>query len=345
LVFVAAVVGCAVAGQERKRASGAAFAGIALPLLLVGAYLAAHGALVSMGRQAFGANANYFGEKKVAAGLGEIVLGNVSKLWAVSRDCAPGDAPLTAIGYAGLVAGGVWLSYRLWRTRERGFFLRAFPILLSGAGLFGFSLLDLQKCSDLTPLLPYVALGGAGVLLVGAVAAARFVRRVLPVSPPPADAAPGARAGRGSVIAAVLLIALVLWYGTRDAFAQARQTGLAAQRALAAELTAQLGPGDRIQQFGDTVALVLTRRANATRFVHLGEKQGLGILTAEGISMADLAAQLEAANPRVITLSRAKNKEWAAPLYAWLENRYRLDSTYSASEGGTLKETDVYWLK
>lgn len=97
-----------------------------------------------------------------------------------------------------------------------------------------------------------------------------------------------------------------------------------------------------MQQFGDTLLLIVTRRENATRFVHLGEKQGLGILTAEGVSMEQLIEQLRDANPRVITLSRAKGKAWAQPLYAWLEANYRLDSTYGASEGGTQKEMDVY---
>lgn len=329
LVFVVVTLVCAALVQERRRAVLSAVGGVALPVVLIGAYLAMNGALVSMFRQAFGANANYFGEKKVAAGIFAVVMGNMGKLWQVSRDCSTGQVPLIALGYVGMLAGAAWLGYRVWKTRDVTLGLSALPLVVSGAALFGFSLLDLQKCSDLTPLLPYLALGAGGAIATGLA----LVFRVLPNN------------ARLQLALGVLVVAVVLFFGTRDAFAQPKQTGLAQQRVLATEIVAQLGATDTMQQFGDTVVLVLTGRENATRFVHLGEKQGLGILTAEGISMEQLTRQLEAAHPRVITLSRAKNKEWAQPLYDWLESNYRLDSSYGASEGGLQKETDVYWLK
>ncbi len=329
LVFVAAALGCAFVVTERKRAVPAALSGIALPLLLVGAYLVANGALGSMFRQAFGANANYFEEKKVAVGILSTVVANASKVWSVSLECSATEVPFVYLGYAGMLGGALFLAYRLWKTRDTKLFLAAFPLLLSGAGLFGFSLLDLQKCSDFVPLIPYLALG----------AAAFFIFLIYLVSVFLAHRAPlGFALG-------VFLILVILFFGARDAFTQPPQNGIAQQRALAQELAAQLAPQDRVQQFGDAFFLIDTQRENATRFVHLGEKQGLGILTAEGVSMEDLVAQLRAANPRVITLSRAKTKGWAKPLYDWIEMNYTLGASYNASEGGTLKETDIWWRK
>jgi len=379
LIFVLLSLLFTLYAPDRKRAFLSALIGIAIPILIITAYLAANGALASMFRQTFGANANYFGEKKIAAGIFEIVLGNVTKMWEVSRDCSTTEIPLIAIGYLGMIGGALFLVSRFWitvplslrgsvamitslamrctsspqslRDKDRDCFvprndmphndmphndkaLSAFPLLLSGAALFGFSLLDLQKCSDLTPLLPYLALGAASLLFALSFLASRFLARALHQDE-----------SRVLIALTLPLLAFLLFYGTRDAFTQPRQNGLAEQRALIKELAAQLSSTDHVQQFGDATFLVLMQRENTTRFVHLGEKQGLGILTAEGISMEQLIAQLRAANPRVITLSRAKNKAWAKPLYDWLETNYRLDSSYGASEGGTQKETDVYWLK
>lgn len=329
LIFVAAALVGSMVARDRKRTLVQTVTGIALPLVLIGAYLAWNGALASMFRQAFGANANYLGEKKVAVGILGVLVGNVSKVWEVSLACSFTEAPLIVLGYVGMLGGAVFLMWKMARTRDAQTFLSAFPVVLSGAALFGFSLLDLQACSDAVPLLPFLALGAGAVF----VAIFVVISRALKMRP---------RLARALGIVMLLLFAV---YGTRDAFAQSRQTGLEQQRELVNELAARIGTADRVQQFGDTVFLVMTGRENATRFVHLGEKQGLGILTAEGVSMDALVDQLRSANPRVITLSRAKDKEWARPLYAWIEAHYNLGTSYGASEGGTRKDTDVWWRK
>lgn len=332
LIFVAAVVVCAFVVGDKKRPLWQAAAGIALPIVVIGVYLALNGALASMFHQAFGANANYFGEQKASVGIFQVVLSNVSRLWEVSRDCSLAQVPLVGVGYVGMIGGGLFLFYRFLRTRDMARFLAAFPLLLSAAALFGFSLLDLQKCSDMTPLLPYLGLGTGAFFFFVVMVVGRVFGRILPEM-------------RVAVAVGVVLVAFVLFYGTRATAGQSHQTGIAEQRALSLTLEAQLQPDDRVQEFGDTVMLVLTRRQNATRFVHLGDKQGFDIWGAEGINVEQFIAQLQAANPRLITLSRAKDKVWAKPLYDWIESRYTLGSSYGASDGGTKQVTDVYWLK
>jgi len=348
LLFAIAAVICSVLVPPRKRAFILTLAGIAVPLLLVGAYLALNGALGSMFRQAFGANANYFQEKKVAVGIFGIVLDNVTKVWNVSLECSNTEVPYITLGYVGMIGGAVYRVGRfLCQLRDRShlraalqqdeavsLFLAAFPLVFSGAGLFAFSLLDLQKCSDLIPLLPFLALGAGAVFFTLILVAARLVARATHVAEMSA-----------AWVLGLLALLLVLAYGTTDAFHQPRQNGLSQQRTLARKIDALLQPDDRVQQFGDAVFLVVTHRENATSYVHLGEKQGLGILTAEGLTMDALIEQLRAATPRVITLSRAKNKEWAQPLYAWIETNYVLQTSYTGSSGGTAQETDVYQRK
>lgn len=328
LIFAAVALLCALVVPQRKRAFAETLAGITLPMILIGAYLALNGAFGSMLRQAFGANANYLGEKKVAVGFFSVLQTNASKVWDVSLECSKTEIPFVVLGFAGILGGAVFLVYYLWRTRDRKMFLSAFPLLASGIALFGFSLLDLQKCSDLIPLLPYLALG----------ASALFISLILLL-------AKYSKSARLTLALGILVLVAILIYGVRDAFALPPQNGLPQQRALAQELSAQLQPNDRVQQFGDTVFLVITRRENATRFVHLGEKQGLGILTAEGVSIDGLIRQLQGANPRVITVSRAKAKDWASPLYDWIALNYTQETSYSVTEGGTKKDTDVWWKK
>lgn len=404
LIFVVAAFLCALVVPPRGRSLIRTLAGVAIPPVLIGAYLALNGAFASMLRQAFGANANYLGEKKVAVGVLGVVVGNVAKVWDISLTCSATETPFVALSFIGLFSGGAFLLWRLWKTRDGQLFTSGGPLLLSGAALFAFSLLDLQACSDVVPLLPYLALGAAFVLTVVTIFVARLIARASVPSnkfdgktmAPQKNIAENPngetttrqqntaenpngetttrqkniaenpygettqqndkirqqnRTGKEKhgerlmLIIGCLLLALVFAYGASDAFRVPRQNRLDQQRALARSLEAQLQPGDRVQQFGDTVFLVVTRRENATRFVHLGEKQGLGILTAEGISIENLVQQLDAANPRIITLSRAKTKEWAAPLYRWIESEYTLQTSYSGGEGGTQKETDVWWRR
>jgi hypothetical protein len=231
-----------------------------------------------------------------------------------------------------MIGGAGWLVWRLWESRDSGLFLVVVPLLLSGAALFGFSLLDMQACSDLVVLLPYLALGAAAVFYLAALGGARLLTRAMGEP-------------RALAVVGIVLVPVVTLFGLADTLRVPRQNGLPLQRALVDELAGQLGPQDKVQQFGDTVFLVMTGRENATRFVHLGEKQGLGILSSEGVSMEGLVQQLQQANPRLVTLSRAKNKEWAARIYQWIETNYALGTSYKGTEGGTQAETDVWWRK
>ena len=336
LIFVAGAVIALVAEkpERRKRAAAETVIGIAIPLVLVGTYLAFNGAFGAMWQQTFGANANYFANKKAGVGLGAVIADNGSRLLLLAGRCSPGEPLFVFLGWAGVLGGAAYWGWRLARGRDTNDFLNAFPLLLSGAGLFGFTLIDLQKCSDYAPLLPYFALGAGGLIY----ATAHRVMRYL------ADALHWdyARLWGGT---AIVLCVLLLAYGAADALSQGRQDRLTPQLKLMNSIAARLDPGDRIQQFGDTVLLVVSHRENATKYVHLGEKQGLGILDVEGVDMPKLIAKLEEANPRLITLSRAKSKAWAAPLYEWIESHYDLTETYTGDEGGTVHDTDVYWRK
>jgi len=334
LIFLAAALGCALIVPERKRAFPLALAGVLVPLAAVGAYLALNNAIGDMLQQAFGANANYFDKQKVAVGLAGVVLGNVTKLWSVSRECALNGSWLVPICYAGMLGGAAYLLVQLWRTRSMPLLLIAGPLLVSGAALFAFSLLDLQKCSDVTPLLPYLGLGG-GAAVMGLAWLVACQSRLA-----------GSQQSQAFLAASLVPLALVMALSIYWAVTQPPPNiTLPEQRALAAQVQQQLAPDDAIQQFGDALILIAARRENATRYVHLGEKQGEGILTAEGVSVEELIAELDRANPRLVTLSRAKNKDYAAPLYAWIQQHYTADPVYNAANNARVKDIELYWRK
>lgn len=216
---------------------------------------------------------------------------------------------------------------------RRAFLLKSLPVVVSGAALVGFSLIDVQACMDFVPLMPFFALG-TGITAMFAVALiVAGLARVTTIS-----------RARATTLAGVVVGLALLGYGTADAFTQEPQNGLAKQHQLVAQLVERLDSEDRIQQFGDATLFVMTGRQNATHFMHLGEKQGLGIFEAEGVTIPELVRELEAVNPRMIILSRARTKGWADALFEWIGANYTLDSTLRKGDGGTRGRTDV-WLR
>jgi 4-amino-4-deoxy-L-arabinose transferase-like glycosyltransferase len=309
---------------ERGRALLNAVAGALTPLAVVGVYLAASGALDSALKQTFLANASYFGASKVGAGILNVLRENALNVVSDTPQCFRDEPMFLVLGAFGLSGIG---AYALWRARRgthRELFLYA-PLLLSAGALGAFTLLDFQSCADVLPFFPYFAIGTAWILAMGLTLLEARVRG--------AWVAPAATA-----VVCILLLA----YGLADVSPGARATGLSQQREMAARVNERLGAGERIQQFGDAVLLVLLERENATRFIHLGDKQGAGILRAEGMEPAQLPALVEAAQPRVITLSRAKDQPWAEPLYEWIDRNYARVEGYDAQSGGTPQVTEIY---
>lgn len=344
LIFVACAFLAPLLETRAKRRRGLAWssAGILLPLLLVGIYLFANEALTPMWNQTIGANANYFQERKAAAGLWNVVTSNVTRLWTVTNSCATTEPALLFLGWLGLFGSGAFVLWRAGRMilrartqslhdSQKQFLLNTLPLLITGGALFGFSLLDVQSCMDFVPLMPYFALGAGLVLfcVVRLLAALAAQRNVFPKT-------------RAVIFSSVVLALALLVYGTRDVWTLPRQIGLPRQIQLAQNLARPLSPDDKVQQFGDAAFFVLTGRQNATPFLHLGEKQGRGILQAEGMTIQDLNAELETLQPRLVLISRGRAKGWAKPLFNWLGEHYTLDGSYKKNQGSARTKTDVW---
>lgn len=312
------------ARAEWKQALVRSLAGILTPLALVTLYLGATGALPDALKQVFGANAAYLSTDKVGAGILNVIRQNVTDLIQNVPSCFANEQLFLAFGVLGVF--GI-TAYALWRARRgerRELFLFA-PLILSAGALFAFTLLDFQSCADVLPFFPYLAIG-VGWLV--AVALTFLGTRVHTAWFAPA--------------ATVLACILLLVYGLADLPRGNKVNALAQQYQMAAGVNQRLGANDKIQQFGDAVLVVLLKRENSTRFIHLGDKQGAGILHAEGIAPDQLPVLIANANPRVITLSRAKDQPWAQPLYDWIELNYTRVEGYDAQSGGTPQVTEIY---
>lgn len=317
------------ARAEWKRALIRSVAGALTPIALVALYLAPQGALDSALKQTLGANASYFGAAKVGAGFLNVLRENAVNLMGGASSCFRNEQLILILGIAGLAS---ILGISLWRARrgDRTMLFFYAPLLLSLGALGAFTLVDFQSCADLLPFFPYLSLG-LGWLL--ATLLALLVLRARPNSAAAKWLAP---------VGTLLIALLILYYGVSDVGRSGNSDALGQQRNMAAGVSARLGPDDNIQQFGDAVLLVLLNRENATRYMHLGDKQGAGILRAEGVDPAQLPNLIAASHPRIITLSRAKDQPWAEPLYQWIQSNYTLVEGYDAQSGGTPQVTEIY---
>lgn len=316
----------------RLRAAAFVVMGAVMPVALIALYLALNGALVSGIRQSFLANASYFNTVKLGAGLSNSISQNLAHLLRITPRCFSGLELVPVLGIGGGV-GAVAAALARAARNDLDPLRRLIPPLAAVGVLGAFTLIDLQGCADLLPFYPFLALGGGWLLWQAIGATQNFLER---------------RGALGRRLAPALPFAiavLFLLYGIVDVFSLTPDSGLAEQQRVAASISRHLAPGDKLQQFGDAIILVLLQRENATRFVSLGPKQGAGVLYAEGIAPEDLPQILTLAHPKVITLSHAKGQPWAKPLLSFLETQYELGESYDSESAGTRQMTDVYILK
>lgn len=310
--------------------------GAVIPIALVALYLAFGDALAAGIRQTLFANTSYLDTVTTRRSVFQTMATNAGRIVRLAPRCLSDESGLLALRVLGVIGFSAAALWAWLRKKDSQPLRRTAPLWLAMSGIVGFTLLDLQSCPDFMPFVPFVALG-TGWLVWQVVTFVKNIfgskRTTLP-----------ARSQALPLIAAGVLVAYVV-YGLLSSMGEPRTPDLAAQQELANNISRYLAPGDQLQQFGDAVTLILLERENATRFIHLGQKQGEGVLRAEGLSEQALIEQLTQAHPRVITLSRTKDETWAKPLYEFIRARYQLAESYDAASGGTLQVTDVYVLK
>jgi 4-amino-4-deoxy-L-arabinose transferase-like glycosyltransferase len=322
------------APNARWRSSARVLAGFVVTLVPFVMYLAVTGALYDAWAQTVLGNFNFLrGENAtpgggIAAHIGQ----NISKFGAATWRCLADERAfllLGAVGTLGFTLKAI-LSLRAKRWRDASW--GALALSASALGFLAFAAIDFQNCPDLLPFFPALALGcGWLITRVLETSAALLARAASPIT-----------RWIQPALFVVATFALVL-YGTSDTFLTGSQSRLRApQEKIAARVEQELRDGDTIQQYGDSIVLVLTGRTNATPVLHLGPKQHQGIFFMYENGLDGYIAYLDAHKPRVITLSRRKEEAWAQKLYAWIDANYRVAASFDQSEGGTVNVIDVY---
>jgi hypothetical protein len=173
---------------------------------------------------------------------------------------------------------------------------RAWILAASLIPIVAFSLHDFQGTADAYPLLPYAAVGIAGVcaLLTGRLRAAIG----------------------GIAVVGIFAMSFTIFSGHR-----ARDTGLPRERARATAVERMLNPGEHFEAFGDPLSLVLTGTRDPTRFVYLSEGVGDWAVRHEFGGFEGFVAGIRARRPAVVVVDA-----WTGPLAVrttrWLKRRY-----------------------
>lgn len=294
---------------------GRVLGGAALPFALVAVYLAWNDALTPAWNAAIGANLTHFNNEQARAPLWQIARDNLVEIFVTdARYCySPQENWLWltgALGFGGILALQISDARRAKRAPVD---LERTPFILYALGFMAFSLIDFDFCPDLFPLLPIVAISNGWLAWRLARAASRLANELFPRFQP--------RVVQWALTGVIVLaLSYVYLWDVRNYTV----TGTNFQDQLYAVEIAKkyLAPGDTVLSFGNAIILVELQMPNASKIIHLGSKSGQGVLAFEPGGIQGMVYDLNLKPPKLITLARDKELEWAAPFYAWLNEFY-----------------------
>ena len=289
--LVTLVLAVSTADGGRGRAALRAIAGGALPVIVLGVYFAAAGAL-----GAFVETAVVF-PLTGAARAPETVGERLSRIVSVVDDSYGAHGLLFWAGSVlllAVVAARLVVERSSWRT---GVGVPLLAVLLTLVGEVAYACFDFQGFPDLYALVPYPAIGLGGVVaLLGSRLRPRAVRLVA-----------------GVVTSVALLVAAALTWSsyTND---PTNVDGLSAQRAQGCALQRARVPGTPMLSLGSPVPLVMTHSRNPDRFVYLGSGVDRWKIAHTTGGLAGWQRAIDAERPSVVVI-----RGWSGPVRAAME--------------------------
>ena len=219
---------------------------------------------------------------------------------------------LAMVGLLIAVAREVLLAFR----KGIGSALRLAPrqqVILAACGYFVFCRVNMQGEQDLIPLLPFVAIFAAA-LIIYLLDAAASVAAGLEVPE---------RRGRLQKIKFLAASAVLLTMAVIGVFSvRMPSKGLSAQLTDSAEIFSQLGPGDRIFVHGQTDMLVLSGLTNASKYTNLDHGKDAYLDLIEPGGFAGWFERLKDERPKIVMISRTKNLDRKGVFLTWLSSDY-----------------------
>jgi hypothetical protein len=281
---IAAVVAAFVLSEARWREAGKALAGAAIPLAGTLLYLVIAGDL----SQFFEASFDF-----PATGLDRDPISLWDRIGAITHVVNKYYPQGRILFWAGLAL----LPFVLLRRRVRR---PTVVIVLTTLLVFvALTLTDFQGYPDLFPLLPYAAIGIAGVVAIAI-----------------------DQRGMDAVVVALVAMALLSALTFKHYLGAIEDhPPLSIERYYANRVDRLIGPGQRLYALGDPTVLVLTGRRNPTRWIYLGSGVDEWAIKHDFGSFAAWKAEISAVDPPVIVMNT-----WASPravrMAKWVERTY-----------------------
>jgi hypothetical protein len=266
-------------------------------------YLASQGTLLSMWRQYPVTVYRYITAKIFQQGAG-VPVESMDRITLKVQELSPPDQAMLLLGVLGLMIY-LWGEWRRERSLSAAISPpRASVIIMSSFLLWAGILFDVQNITDLVPLVPFLGIWAAWLIW-------RIVHRGVRSKGEPWSY----RWATGIIILIMALLSTARILSV-DIVGRGK---LGSQRLAARWMDMTLEKDKPVQGLGNLTPLVLTRRPNATRVIHLGPKSFMA-MESEGWTLKKFIEGLEEIQPRLIIVDmRNWNKSTLRPLLEWLE--------------------------
>ncbi|MFL6275631.1 MAG: hypothetical protein ACJ74G_10630 [Blastocatellia bacterium] len=285
-------------------------AGTLLPLALVVVYFYAVGGLTDLWTWTVAYNFNVYAPAELRS-LGDML----GHLWAVTLRIFRVDIVWVILALVGLIGFAV---ERLRAKRPLKAVLQSpdlfrDALVIAPAVYLGFCLINFQSGPDFLPLFPFVGLF-AGWLITEAAARLQASRL--------AQSKPSLRRWVERLPAAALLLLFILSAGRAVTFRMQEWTLKIQEQQLKLAYD-RLGPDDQVYVHGTLELLVMTNRPNLNPYI-LWDRNKADYIAAKkyGGSVQMMIAEMEAAAPKMVALSRLRNIPQAVELEQWVAQKY-----------------------
>lgn len=200
----------------------------------------------------------------------------------------------------------------------RGYLLESAPkhaIVVAPLVYFAFCMIDIQGRADILPLLPFVAIFAALVLVFVIKREANLFTRVWP------------KANRGIVenSACVVLLVFISFLMVRDVLLiEHGFPTLQDQEREVAEIVSHLQPGDKVFIHGSTEILVLSGLTNASKYFFLDRGKDEYLDRVEPGGFRGWLDRLKAEHPKIVALNRVDSVDRIKDLQDWVSQDYEM---------------------
>jgi hypothetical protein len=320
-------------------------AGAALPLFVALFYFWLTGALHDFYMWSFDFNRTVYGPREMHS-----VSSSINRMQSIMQMTYPESRYYFGLGLLGFFLAIAMELVQAAQSREKGFFKSLIEnaprqaMVISATVYFLFCLIDMQGNADTIPMLPFIAIFAAALLVyaidivIEIFAKLRLKQISLKeigslfieeyFSPLGNSFRASAVSDRSSLLnpGVFLLICIAIFLQIERGIILRKPAGvtIARQDAEVAKLISNLQPDDKIFVQGRTEILVLAGLTNASKYYFMDRGKDSYLDKMEAGGFAGWFERLKAERPKVVALSRMKMVDHKADFYQWVRDEYDL---------------------